>query len=76
MGVLPALFLDVTTFARTHGIGRRRLLALMDAGIIPELSSGGGSNKRYINLVELLERIQADQFDMSELRESKTRKTK
>lgn len=73
MGVLPALFLDVTTFAKTHGVGRGRVLLLMDAGVIPELPSGGSNNKRYVNMVELLERMQADQFDMSVLRENTPR---
>lgn len=60
MAALPALFLDVTAFAKTHGIGRDRVLRLMDIGVIPEIESEG--TKRYVDLVELHKRIDAGQF--------------
>ncbi|OEC82341.1 hypothetical protein A9D46_14860 [Photobacterium damselae subsp. damselae] len=65
MGILPALFLDVSTFAKTHCVGRNRVLRLMDIGRIPEVPSDGG--KRYVDMVDLLERMQARQFKLTEL---------
>lgn len=67
MLALPALFLDVSTFAKTHCVGRDRVLRLMDMGTIPELPSDG--NKRYVDMVELHERMQSHQFKLSELYE-------
>ncbi len=67
MPALPALFLDVSTFAKTHCVGRDRVIRLMDVGRIPELESDG--NKRYVNLLELAERMEAGQFKLSELYE-------
>lgn len=67
MGVLPALFLDVAEFSRTHRIGKERVLYFMNIGKIPEVRSNGG--KRYIDMVELLKRMDDDQFDLYALDE-------
>lgn len=67
MLALPALFLDVSTFAKSHCVGRDRVLRYMDVGTIPELPSEG--NKRYVDMVELLKRMEAHQFKLSELHE-------
>lgn len=64
---MPAYFLDVSTFAKSHCIGRDRVMRLMDAGVIPEVQGDG--NKRYVDMVELLERMKAHQFKLSELYE-------
>ncbi len=62
---IPALFLDVSTFAKSHCVGRDRVLRLMDVGRIPELPSDG--SKRYVDMVELYKRVDAHQFKLSEL---------
>lgn len=66
MPIMPCLFTDVTMFAKSHRVGRDKVLRLMDMGSIPEIDNGDG-NKRYIDLLELAVRMRNKQFSLSEL---------
>ncbi|MDE1352181.1 hypothetical protein L9W80_18765 [Vibrio aestuarianus] len=65
---IPYLFTDVTFFAKTHRVGRDKVLRLMDLGRIPEVDNGDGG-KRYIDMQELSIRMRMKQFSLSELYE-------
>ncbi|MCG9628585.1 hypothetical protein L1D34_27625 [Vibrio mediterranei] len=65
---IPYLFTDVTFFAKTHRVGRDKVLRLMDMGRIPEVDNGDGT-KRYVDMQELSIRMRMNQFSLSELYE-------
>ncbi|SKA55152.1 hypothetical protein [Enterovibrio nigricans] len=66
MPLMPCFFTDVTTFAKSHRVGRDKVLRLMDIGKIPEIDNDDGG-KRYIDMLELAIRIRTKQFSLSEL---------
>ncbi|WP_299143434.1 hypothetical protein [uncultured Vibrio sp.] len=64
--LMPCFFTDVTAFAKSHRVGRDKVLRLMDAGEIPEIDNGGGG-KRYVDMLELALRIRTKRFSLSDL---------
>ncbi|WP_283131593.1 hypothetical protein [Enterovibrio norvegicus] len=67
MTALPALFMSVPLFARTHGMSERQVLDRLDNLDLPEIPKAISGGKRYVDLVELAERMKADQFCLSDL---------
>ncbi|WP_250132662.1 hypothetical protein, partial [Vibrio crassostreae] len=68
MPMLPALFMSVPLFARSHGMSERQVLDRLDNADLPEVEKELDAGKRYVDLVELAARMEAGQFKLSILR--------
>ena len=67
MAALPALFMSVPLFAKYHGMSVHQVLARLNNHDLPEIDKEGDTGKRYVDMVELYERMEAGQFKLSDL---------
>lgn len=60
-------FMSVPQFSRLSKMGTKQIKARMDIGEIPEVRQRKENATRYVDLVELVERMRAGQFELSDL---------
>lgn len=68
MPMLPALFMSVPLFARSHGMSERQVLDRLDNADFPEVEKEIDAGKRYVDLIELATRMESGQFKLSDMR--------
>jgi len=65
--MLNVPFMSVTHFSRLTNMGVKQIKARMDIGEIPEVLQRKENATRYVDLVELVHRMEAGQFEFSDL---------
>jgi len=65
--MLNVPFMAVTHFARMSKMGVKQVKARMDVGEIPEVLNMKDNATRYVDLVELVHRMESGQFELSDL---------